>query len=146
MSAGRICSRTVITAVPDESVREAAQRMAHHGVGTLVVVKAGGSGSEPIGIVTDRDIAMRCVAEGRDPDTLAVSSIMAQPLRVIDQDMPIEHAIVRMAEAGARRLVVIGKGNTLVGLLSLDDILELLSDEFSPIHRLLEHQEPILTS
>jgi CBS domain-containing protein len=141
MSAGRICSRVVATALPDEWVRVAANRMAEHDVGTLVVVDANGS-REAIGIVTDRDIAIRCVAGGLDPDKTPVSAIMTQPLRVIDQNMPIEHAILRMAEAGARRLVVTDKDDQLVGILSLDDIVGLLVEEVAPIGRLLSHQEP----
>ena len=141
MSAGRICSRVVVTALPDEFVRIAARRMAQHDVGTLVVV--GGNGiREPIGIVTDRDIAVRCVADGLDPDTTPVSKVMTQPVRVIDENMPIEHAILRMAEAAARRLVVTGRKDELVGILSLDDVVGLLVEEMAPIGRLLEQQEP----
>ncbi|HUL04347.1 MAG TPA: CBS domain-containing protein [Gemmatimonadales bacterium] len=141
MSAGRICSRVVVTALPGELVRVAARRMAEHDVGTLVVIKDKVS-REAIGIVTDRDIAIRCVADGLDPDQSLVSTIMTTPARAIDEDMPIEHAITRMAEAKARRLIVTGKESDLVGILSLDDVLSLLADEVSPIGRLLESQEP----
>jgi CBS domain-containing protein len=141
MSAGRICSRTVVTATLDEPVQVVARRMAEFDVGTLVIVKGEGA-QEPIGIVTDRDIAIRCVGAGRDPHMTPVSKIMTQPLRTIDEDMPIEHAILRMAEAKTRRLVVTGERKQLVGILSLDDVLNLLVDEMGPIRRLLEHQAP----
>jgi len=141
MSAGRICSRVVVTALPDELVRAAARRLAEQDVGTLIVLKNEGS-QEAIGIVTDRDIAIRSVAGSLDPDRTPVSAIMTKPVRVIDEEMPIEHAILRMAEAGARRLVVTGKKGELVGVLSLDDVIGLLTDEVAPIGRLLEAQEP----
>jgi CBS domain-containing protein len=141
MSAGRICSRVVATALPDEWVRVAANRMAAHEVGTLVVVNAKNS-HEVVGIVTDRDIAVRCVAAGLNPDQTPVSAIMTEPVRAIDQNMPIEHAILRMAEAGARRLVVTDKNDELVGILSLDDVVGLLAEEMAPIGRLLSRQEP----
>jgi len=141
MSAGRICSRTVVTARPEESVRVAARRMAQNDVGTLVVVRADGP-NEAIGIVTDRDIAVRCVAGDLNPDTALVSKIMTQPVRAVDEGMPIEQVMVRMAEAGARRLVVTGAGDKLVGIISLDDFLDLLVEEMGPIGRLLERQQP----
>lgn len=141
MSAGRICSRVVVTALPHESIRAAAGRMAHSDVGTLVVLK-GGEVHEAIGIVTDRDIALRCVAGGLNPDTTPVSTIMTHPVRAVDENMPIEHAITRMAEAAARRLVVTGKEGHLVGILSLDDVMDLVVGELEPIGRLLKRQQP----
>ena len=141
MSAGRICSRVVVTALPGELVGVAARRMAEHDVGTLVVIKDKVS-REAVGIVTDRDIAIRCVAGGLDPEQALVSTIMTTPVRAIDEDMPIEDAITRMAEAKARRLIVTGKVGELVGILSLDDVLGLVADEWAPIGRLLENQEP----
>jgi CBS domain-containing protein len=141
MSAGRICSRTVITAWPYESIRLAARRMKHHGVGTLAVLEHQGA-RRVSGIVTDRDIALRAVAEKLDLDHTPVSAIMTTPVRAVDAEMPIEHAIKRMAEAAARRLVVTGTDGELVGILSLDDVLDLVIGELAPIGRLLDEQAP----
>ena len=141
MSAGRICSRMVATAWPDEPVRVAARRMAEQEVGTLVVIESDGTG-EAVGMVTDRDIALRCVAAGLDPDRATVTQIMTKPVKAIDEHTPVEEAIARMAERGTRRLVVTGEGKRLVGVLSIDDILGLLIEEAGPIGRLLEMQSP----
>jgi CBS domain-containing protein len=141
MSAGRICSRTVATVRPEETVRVAARRMAELDVGTLVVLDGDGTNA-PTGIVTDRDIAVRCVGGGYNPDKTPVAKIMTVPVRVIDESVPIEDAMERMAETGARRLVVTGEGKQLVGILSLDDVLELLAQELGPISRLLRQQQP----
>lgn len=141
MSAGRICSRTVATARPEETVRVAARRMADLDVGTLVVLNGNGINS-PTGIVTDRDIAVRCIGGGYNPDKTPVSKIMTVPVRMIDESVPVEDAIERMAEAGARRLVVTGEGKQLIGILSLDDVLDLLAEEIGPISRLLRQQQP----
>src|SRR5512144_1537376 len=132
MSAGRICSRMVATAWPNEPVRVAARRMAEQEVGT----------GEAVGMVTDRDIALRCVAAGLDPDRATVTQIMTKPVRAIDEHTPVEEAIARMAEKGTRRLIVTGEGKRLVGILSIDDILGLLIEEAGPIGRLLEKQSP----
>jgi CBS domain-containing protein len=117
--------------------------MDEYELGTLVVVRTKGD-QEPVGIVTDRDIALRCVARGLDPDTTTLSTIMTHPVRAVDEHMPIEHAIKRMAEASTRRLVVTGKQDKLVGILSLDDVLDLLVEEVAPIHDLLMRQHPLV--
>jgi CBS domain-containing protein len=141
MSTGRVCSRVVATASPVETVRVAAKRMAEHAVGTLVVVNPDRS-NEAIGVVTDRDIAVRCVATGLDPDRTPVTGVMTSPAQTIDQDTPIETAISCMANAATRRLVVTGERQRLVGILSLDDVVDLLAEEAGSIGRLLRKQRP----
>jgi len=141
MNAGSICSRVVATAAPGEKVRIAARRMAVNDVGTLVVLDAGGH-NEAVGIVTDRDIAIRCVAGDLDPDTTNVSQVMTQPVVTVDEFTSVDAAIAKMAANGTRRLIVTGEGHRLVGILSLDDVLEMLVAEVGPIGRLLEQQQP----
>ena len=141
MSAGKICSRVVATATPDEMVRAAALRMEEHDVGTLVVIEPK-SQTAPVGIVTDRDIAVRCVAKGLNPDKTAVSKVMSKPVQTVDEAMPIEEAIQQMARTSTRRLVVTGTDNRLVGIVTLDDVLSLLTEEAAAISHLLEKQAP----
>ena len=143
MSVGRICNRVVVTATLGETIRAGALRMAEYGVGTLVVLSADGDG-RATGIVTDRDIAMRCVAGGLDPDHQPLSAIMTHPVRALSEDTPIEEAILEMARAAVRRLVIVGFGGQPVGILSLDDVLDLLIGEFGPVRKLLERQSPTL--
>ncbi len=143
MSAGRICTRVVATAAPDETVRVAAQRMAEHEVGTLVVTDPD-SVSRARGILTDRDIVTRCVATGLDAETTPVSQLMSTPVQSVDQDTPIEDALSRMVSAATRRLLVTREGGRMVGVLSLDDVLELLSEEAVAVGRLLEKQSPAI--
>ena len=141
MSVGRVCSRVVATATPEESARVAARRMAEHDVGTLVVVEPDGL-SRAVGIVTDRDLVVRCVAGTRDPESTKVGELMTAPAHCIDEDTPIEEAVRQMAAAGTRRLVVTGAGQRMVGILSLDDVLELIIGETTSIGRLLQKQRP----
>lgn len=141
MNAGTICSRVVATAAPGEKVRVAARRMAVNDVGTLVVLDAAGR-NQAIGIVTDRDIAIRCVAGDLDPDAANVSQVMTQPVASIDEFASVDTAITRMAVNATRRLIVTGDGQQLVGILSLDDVLEMLAREIGPIGQLLEQQQP----
>ena len=141
MSVGRICSRVVATASGSESIRMAARRMADHDVGTLVVVGSGQS-MAATGIVTDRDLAIRCIAGRLDPDETPISEVMTSPVHSVDEHTPMEDAVAIMARAGTRRLVVLGEGNRVVGLLSLDDVLDVLVEETAAIGRLLEQQKP----
>jgi CBS domain-containing protein len=141
MSAGRICSRVVATASSDETVGAAARRMAEYDVGTVVIVE-GGRANRAVGILTDRDIAIRCISEQRDPESTPVSEIMTRPVQSVGEHTPIEQAVARMASAGTRRLVVTGEADRVVGILGLDDILDLLTQEATAVGRLLEKQQP----
>ena len=141
MSVGRICSRLVVTVSSVESVRVAARRMAENGVGTLVVANLDGV-IQASGIVTDRDIAVRCVAESLDPDRTPVSRVMTAPAGSVDESTPIEEAVRMMASAATRRLIVTGDDHRLIGILSLDDVLDLLVEEIESVGRLLKKQVP----
>lgn len=141
MSVGRICSRVVATATPEETVRVAARRMVRNDVGTLVVVEGGGV-TRPVGLVTDRDITIRCVAADLDSDQTPVGTIMSTPVQSVGEHTPIEEAMERMANRAIRRLVVTGDQGFLVGLLSLDDVVRLLAEEAGSIGRLLDAQQP----
>ena len=141
MSVGRSCSRVVATASGSETIRMAARRMADHDVGTLVVV---GTGPPPqaIGIVTDRDLAIRCIAGRLDPDETAISEVMSTPVHSVDEHIPMEEAVAIMARGGTRRLVVTGEDNSVAGLLSMDDVLGVAVEEAGAIGQLLEQQKP----
>ena len=141
MSAGRICVRTVHVALPEESVREAARRMREADVGTLIVVD---DKRNPVGVVTDRDVTLRCVAEDRDPDATQVAAVMTAPVLCVSESTPIEEALRRMAGIAARRLAVTDDSGHLAGILSLDDVMELLVEEADAIGRLLQRRQPPL--
>lgn len=139
MSAGRICVRTVDTVEPGESVQAAAQRMHARNVGTLVVLN---SRKEPVGIVTDRDLAVRVLARGLDPIETTVSRIMTRDLETVTEATAIEDALRVMRSGPVRRIPVVDDKGRLAGLLSLDDVLRLLSEEFQSIGRLLREETP----
>ena len=141
MSVGQLCTRVVATAVPNETIRAAARRMAVNDVGTLVVLDETDA-TQAVGILTDRDIAVRGVAGVLDPDVATVGDVMTQPVETVDESTPLEEAMNRMAAFGGRRLVVTGERGALVGLLSLDDVLDHLTRELQPVGQLLDKQQP----
>jgi CBS domain-containing protein len=139
VSVGRICLRDVDLAEAGESVMEAARRMRARRVGTLVVVD---EASVPIGLVTDRDLTVRVLAEGGDPRTTLVGEVMTREPRVVSEETAIEAALGLMKSGSFRRLPVVDRERKLVGIVSLDDVLALLAEEFALIGTLLERETP----
>ena len=139
MSVGRICTRTVDTAECDESAQVAASRMNSRNVGTLVVLD---EEKHPIGVLTDRDLAVRVVAKGLDPASTSVGSLMTGAPETVTEDTAIEAALATMRRGPHRRVLVVNDQGELAGLLSLDDILELLSEEFTDIGKLVRGEGP----
>lgn len=138
MLAGEICSRRVQTVPSDATILEAAHRMKRYNVGSLVV--AGRQG--PIeGMVTDRDIVVRWVAEGA-PASATVADVMTRGMVAVSESTKVERALQVMGEREVRRVVVTNEVGDLVGVLALDDVLGLLSAETESIHKLLRAQVP----
>ncbi len=113
-----LMTEAVITAGRDEVVAEVARIMRDRGVGSVVVTDGGG---EPVAIVTDRDLALRVLAERRDPAATAVSACASAPLIVGDPEMELEEAAALMVGHRIRRLPVTS-GGRLAGIVTLDDI------------------------
>lgn len=139
MTIGRICQREVDTARAGEPIRTAAQRMDSRLVGTLVVV--GGDG-RPEGILTDRDVALRVVGQGRDPEATTVGDVMSPEVQTVFEEMPVEDALALMRSRAVRRLPVVTREGALIGVVSLDDILCLLAAELGELGGLIQKETP----
>lgn len=139
MSVARICTREVQLAEANESVREAARRMLERNVGSLVVVDGD---RRPIGMLTDRDLALRVVATGRDPSSCSVEQVMTTMPRVFSEDLPIERALWLMRAWGVRRVPVVDGERRLAGVLALDDVVSLLAGELHVATQVLARQCP----
>jgi len=139
MSVGRICNREVHLAQANEPIQEAANRMLHRGVGCLIVID---DAKKPVGMLTDRDLAVRAVAGARDPAHTTVRELMTAQPRVVPEGTPIEDALALMRSGGFRRLPVVGDDQRLVGLVTADDMIRLLAEELSDVRGLLEVQSP----
>jgi CBS domain-containing protein len=106
-----------ITLDRDASLAEAARLMRDRGIGDVIVV----DGEDAEGIVTDRDIVIRGVAEGADPETTRLGQVVSAELVSVAPDDPVERAIQLMREKAVRRLPVL-EGGKPVGVLSLGDL------------------------
>lgn len=129
MTAGEACRREVICATEDMSIKQAAERMRDQHVGSLVVIRKGDSGEITTGILTDRDIAIVAVARDFDPQTLRVGDVMSSDLVSARPEDSLADALATMRGRGVRRLPITTEQGTLIGMLTLDDLLELLADE-----------------
>lgn len=122
---GEVCTKPVVTITSKASVREAARLMRAEKVGAIVVVDS----STPNGILTDRDIAVSVVAEGRDPAAVQVGEVMHRNPTVIGEDKGLFDAMKVFAAKGVRRLPVVDKSGNLTGIIALDDVLMLFGME-----------------
>lgn len=139
MTAGRICTKSIDTAAPEESVLSAARRMSDRNVGTLVVAD---TRNRPLGILTDRDLVTRILARGVDPLGTTVRQVMTLDVEAVTEDSSVEDALRLMRRGSYRRIPVVDAESRLVGILSLDDILKTLAAELGDIGRVLHDQSP----
>lgn len=131
MNVGDICARNVVTVLEHDELTAAARVMREQHVGYLVVViqKVGEMGFLPIGVLTDRDLVVGVVAQATDPRSLCVGDLMTRQPVVIDESATLNKALQEMRRIGVRRLPVVGRGGLLVGVLSLDDVVGVMSAE-----------------
>jgi len=116
MKVAQIMNTDVFLTAPNRSIREAAETMQRMDVGSLPV----GDGDRLIGMVTDRDIAIRAVARGMNSET-PVRDVMTQEIRYCFDDQDVDDVARNMAELQVRRLPVINRDKRLVGFVSLAD-------------------------
>ena len=114
------------TVEPSATVAEAARVMKQADVGPVPVVE---NGDRLAGIVTDRDIVLRVVAEGGDPQSTTVGEIMSRDLATVDPDQPLDEALRLMASHQVRRLPVCEEDGRLVGIVAQADIATELGDD-----------------
>lgn len=140
MQVSDVMSRSVELADPNMAIREAAKRMRDENIGALPV----GENDRLVGMVTDRDIVARAVAENRMPSNTAVRDVMSEGIYYCFEDDSVDQASEIMGEHQVRRLAVLNRAKRLVGIVSLGDLArqeEGAADEAAK-HALKEICEP----
>jgi CBS domain-containing protein len=140
MNAGEACNRETIVAYRDTTIVEAARLMRKHHVGSLVVVMDRAAERVPVGILTDRDIVVAVVAKERDPRTLAVGDVMNPGVLVVREQDGLPDAMRVMRERGVRRVPVVTKSGALAGILAMDDLLDLATEELENLVRTVKQE------
>ena len=123
MAIGEICSREVLFAHRDKTVKAAAALMRESHIGSIVVVDETDGKRIPTGILTDRDIVVAVVALGLDPNTIQVGDVMSQELLAVREDAGVAETAELMRMKGVRRLPVTDAAGALIGIIAADDIL-----------------------
>ena len=117
MKVSECMARTVRIADPDDSIRAAARMVAELNAGALPV----GENDRLVGMITDRDIAIRAVAEGKGPD-IRIREVMTGEIRYCFEDQDIEQVLHSMGDNRIRRLPVLNRDKWLVGIVSIGDL------------------------
>ena len=141
MPISEICNREIVIVRRDDTVLEAARLMRQHHVGDVLVVEERNGIRVPVGIVTDRDLVVEIMAPELDQSVITVDDIMAPELTTVKEGTGVFEAIQYMRNKGVRRLPVVNESGGLVGILTLDDLLELLSEELFELAKLVRYEQ-----
>lgn len=137
MTVADLMRTDVVTAERPTPINEVATRLRDETVGCLVVVED----DRPVGIVTDRDIAVRIVADNLDPTEMTAGDTMTEDPRTVERDVGVMELCREMSEAGVRRMPVVD-GDDLVGIITLDDLNRLFVRELDALSAVLESESP----
>ena len=139
---GEICTREVVFGTREMPVVEAARLMRQHHVGSVVIVEHLNGGKRlPVGIVTDRDVVVEVTAMGLDPRTITVGDIMGDALVTAREKEGLLETMEIMRYKGVRRLPIIGGDGQLVGIVTIDDLLEVLAEQLTELARIVSREQ-----
>ena len=116
-----IMTEDLVYCLPEDPVSKVAQLMKKEDIGPVLIVDNEQT-KTLVGIVTDRDLALKVVAEGRDPQTTKVEAVMTRKLVTCRADDDVENAMKAMAQYQLRRIPVVDDNNRLVGIISQADV------------------------
>lgn len=125
----------MVLADQNETATEVARRLRDERVGCVIVTTGD---RQPIGILTDRDLAIRVVAEGRDPNSVLVSEIVTSAPLVLREDDDVASAVACMRDHGIRRIPIVDDAGRAVGIVTSDDLMIELGREMGSLSAGLE--------
>ncbi len=140
MRIGEYCNREVVVVEEDKSITEAAAIMREYHVGDVLIAKTQYGKQVPTGIFTDRDIAVEIVAKGADPESVSVADAMGVDLITVHEDDDLMHVIEVMRDKGIRRVPVVDSDEALVGIMTVDDLIDIMSEVLVDIVHLVDVQ------
>ncbi len=142
MTVGELCNRQVVIANRSDSLVEAAQRIRDFHVGTLVVVDEQNGRRVPVGVVTDRDLVVSVLAANlRDLGALNVGDVMTTELVTAHERDNLFDALKKMRSFGVRRLPVVNDNGGLEGILTFDDVVDVVAEELSDLSTLIAREQ-----
>ena len=136
-----ICTPDVVSCGADRSALHAARLMRQHHVGDVIVVEDMESGASPIGVVTDRDIVVEVLGKELDPARVTLRQIMRTPVVMASVAENVTQALERMKVHGVRRIPVVDETSKLIGVLSLDDLLQRLAADAASLVEVVTREQ-----
>lgn len=136
-------TKNVVTAFPEATIQEVAQQMRDFHVGDVVIVKIEDEVTVPIGILTDRDIVLSTVAFGISPEEVLARDVMTPTLATAKITDSFYHILNLMKENGVRRVPLVTPAGHLTGIVSSEDIVEILATELSDLVKIKEKQHEV---
>lgn len=133
-----IVREEVVTADPTTSITDLVTLMDDERVGSVVVTDSG----RPVGIVTDRDVAIKVLKQGRDPAQTTAGDVMTEDVVTVDEDAGIFEVLSRMAEGEVRRIPAVDEDGELTGIVTFDDFVDLLGRELRKLGDVVEAESP----
>jgi CBS domain-containing protein len=137
LTAGDLCTRETVCVPRTASLTDAARLMRERHVGSLVVVDEQPAGRVPAGVITDRDLVTAVLAPDVDVHALRVEDVMSTEPVVAQERASLFDALAVMRSKGVRRLVVTDTQGLLQGVLALDDVIEVVSEQLQAVARAL---------
>jgi CBS domain-containing protein len=140
MAVGELCVRDVVVTSRTSTIQEAAQLMRQHHVGNVVVVEDV-NGRKPVGIVTDRDIVLSVIATKLDPTVFTLGDLLMQELVSVDENTGVFDCVQKMRMNGVRRMPVVDAKGGLVGIVTVDDLIQLLAEEMNELAKVISREQ-----
>ncbi|HYE37457.1 CBS domain-containing protein [Methylocaldum sp.] len=141
MSVGQFCNRDTVIVRKENSIVEAAKLMREFHVGSIVVVEDIDGGAKPVGILTDRDLAIEILAAELDPNSVTVGDVMSYDLTIAREEDGLWETVQRMRTKGVRRIPIVNQQGLLAGILSSDDLLEILAGELTELVKIIGKEQ-----
>jgi CBS domain-containing protein len=133
MLIGEVCTPDVVCCGAQANALGVARLMRQHHVGDVVVVDNEDEARSPLGIVTDRDLAVKVMADGLDPSTTTVATLMHTPVVIAQDSEDSAQVIERMRKHGVRRVPIVDAHGVVVGIVTLDDLLRMIVADASAL-------------
>lgn len=141
MLVGEFCNREVVIVDRETTILEAAKLMRSEHVGDLVVIDNRSGQQIPVGILTDRDIVVELLAEEVELDKVSVGDAMSYELFNVTEQDGLQETIEKMRAHGVRRLPVVNANAELIGIVTVDDLIELISEELTGLVQLVSNEQ-----
>ena len=133
MFIGEICNRNTVIASRNTGILELAQLMREHHVGSIIITEQQNDCNIPVGIITDRDLVIELLSKDIDTKSVSAGDLMSAELATVRESSHVYDTLKLMRGKGIRRVPVVNDENVLVGILSVDDLLDVVISELDDI-------------